>query len=106
MERLVKFEILGHEYPFYTDAPEDELQQVITLVRTQLEENCRNNKNMLPTNKLAVLASLNIAGKYVRLKKEFEQYRQATEGCVERLTVKIENSLTPEGTQQEKSLAL
>lgn len=93
MERLVKFEVLGQEYPFYTDAPEEDVKEILQLVKSQLEQNTNSAKHVLPASKLAILASLNVAGKYVKLKKEFEQYKQQIDKQIELLTQKIEKSL-------------
>ena len=73
MERLVKFEVLGQEYPLHTDAPEDEVQEILDLVKSQLVNHSKAT-TLMPA-KLAVLASLNMAGKFVRLKREFELYK-------------------------------
>ena len=96
MERLVKFEVLGQEYPLYTDASEEDIQEILQLVKKQIENNSKSTRSFLPANKVAVLTSLNMAGKYVRLKKDFEQYKQQMSELVERLTSVIEDSLPPE----------
>ena len=94
MERLVKFEVLGQEYPLYTDAPEEDVEEILQLVKSQIEDHTRVSKNILPSNKIAVLASLNMAGKYVRIKRDFERYKSDTDQTVERLTRKIADSLS------------
>ena len=99
MERMVKFEVLGQEYPLYTDAPEEEVEEILNLVKSQIEEHSRDSKSILPANKIAVLASLNMAGKYVRLKRDFEQYKCSTDRLVDRLTGRITQSLDEEGEQ-------
>ena len=38
MERLVKFEVLGQEYPLYTDAPEEDIEEILHLVKMQIRE--------------------------------------------------------------------
>lgn len=96
MERLVKFEVLGQEYPLYTDAPEDDVEEILHLVKSQIEKSAQGSLHQLPANKLAVLSSLNMADKYVRLKKDFEQYKRAVSAASEALANKIESSL--EGT--------
>jgi len=100
MERLVKFEVLGQEYPLYTDAPEEDIDEILHLVKMQIENNSKSSKSLLPANKVAVLTSLNMAGKYIRLKRDFEQYRQQMSELVERLTSVIENSLPPDNARQ------
>jgi cell division protein ZapA len=96
MERLVKFEVLGQEYPLYTDASEEDIEEILQLVKKQIENHSKSAKSFLPANKVAVLTSLNMAGKYVRMKKDFEQYKQQMSELVERLTSVIENSLPPD----------
>ena len=92
LERLVKFEVLGNEYPLYTAAPEEEVQEILALVKSQLEA-CSPSKNALPSSKQAVLASLNMAGEYVKLKRDFDLYRKNIHEKEERLAKKIEESL-------------
>jgi len=96
MERLVKFEVLGQEYPLYTDASDEDIEEILQLVKKQIENHSKSTKSFLPANKVAVLASLNMAGKYVRLKRDFEQYKHQMNELAERLTSVIENSLPPD----------
>ena len=100
MERLVKFEVLGQEYPLYTDAPEEDIEEILQLVKMQIENHSKSSKSQLPANKAAVLTSLNMAGKYVRLKRDFEKYKQEMSILVDRLTSAIENSLPPDSEIQ------
>ena len=93
MDRLVRFRLLGQEFPLYTDASEEDVQEILTLVESQLEEHKKESAHMLPPNKLAILSSLNMAGKYVRLKREFEDYRKQVEELSTRLQQKIEETL-------------
>jgi cell division protein ZapA (FtsZ GTPase activity inhibitor) len=95
MERLVKLEVLGQEYPLYTDAPEEDIEEILHLVKMQIENNAKSSKSFLPANKVAVLTSLNMAGKYVRLKRDFEEYKRQMSELVDRLTGVIEDSLPP-----------
>ena len=92
MQRLVRFEVLGQEYPLYTDATEEDVKEILDLVKNQLEAYAKSSST-LPANKLAILTSLNMAGKYVKLKKEFEQYRQTVAETVGLMKIKIDNSL-------------
>jgi cell division protein ZapA (FtsZ GTPase activity inhibitor) len=96
MERLVKFEVLGQEYPLYTDASEEDIEEILHLVKMQIENQSKSSKSFLPANKVAVLTSLNMAGKYVRLKKDFELYKQQMSELIGRLTSVIEDSLPQE----------
>lgn len=92
MERLVKFEVLGQEYPLYTDAPEEDVREILNLVRNQLEAYSQSSST-LPPNKLAILTSLNMAGKYIRLKRDFEQYKRQINSSLEALTEKVDSAV-------------
>ncbi|TBV80310.1 MAG: cell division protein ZapA [Desulfobulbaceae bacterium] len=95
MERLVKFEVLGQEYQLYTDAPEEDVREILQLVKTQLEEVSRVGARGLPANKAAILTSLNMASQYVRLKREFAEYRQTVERSLGCLSSRVEKTTSP-----------
>ncbi|MDH4320886.1 MAG: cell division protein ZapA [Desulfobulbaceae bacterium] len=94
MARLVKFEVFGQEFPLYTDAPEDEVREILDLVKTQFEEYEQSSSvGVLPANKVAVLSSLNLAGKYVKLRKDFEAYKKSLDELLDRVDHKIDSTL-------------
>ncbi|MBA3002892.1 MAG: cell division protein ZapA [Desulfurivibrio sp.] len=92
MERLVSFKVLGQEYPLYTDAPEKDVQEILSLVKTQLENVGQASQHVLPANKIGILTSLNIASKYVKMKREYEEYKQRVEEQISLLSDKIEKN--------------
>jgi len=92
VERLVTFKVLGQEYPLYTDAPEKDVQEILSLVKTQLEHAGQASQHVLPANKLGILTSLNIASKYVKMKREYEEYKQRVEAKISLLSAKIEKN--------------
>ena len=92
MERLVTFKVLGQEYPLYTDAPEKDVQEILSLVKTQLEHAGQASQHVLPANKLGILTSLNIASKYVKMKREYEEYKQRVDEKISLLSAKIEKN--------------
>ena len=92
MERLVTFKVLGQEYPLYTDAPEKDVQEILSLVKTQLEHAGQASQHVLPANKLGILTSLNIASKSVKMKREYEEYKQLVEAKISLLSEKIEKN--------------
>jgi cell division protein ZapA (FtsZ GTPase activity inhibitor) len=100
-ERLVKFEILGQEYAFYTGATDEELQVILGLVRQLVENGANKVTGTLPVGKVAVLACLNIASRYVKMKQEFEEYRQTSELRLADLSEKIKASLPTESSDDE-----
>jgi cell division protein ZapA len=92
VERLVTFKVLGQEYPLYTDAPEKDVQEILSLVKTQLENAGQASQHVLPANKLGILTSLNIASKYVKLKREYEEYKHRVEEKISLLSERIEKN--------------
>lgn len=92
-ERLVRFELLGQEYKFYTAASEAEMEDILSLVREQVEGNAGSRRGTLPASKVAVMACLNIASKYVQLRQEFDSYKSDNETRFYRLSEEIRNSL-------------
>jgi cell division protein ZapA len=92
VERLVTFKVLGQEYPLYTDAPEKDVQEILSLVKMQLENVGQASQHVLPANKIGILTSLNIASKYVKMKREYEEYKQRVEEKIILLSEKIEKN--------------
>ena len=95
-ERLVKFELLGQEYRFYTAASEEELQSILSLVRQLVEHGSTQNTGTLPVGRIAIMACLNIASQYVKLKQEFDDYRWDSEQRMVRLSEEIRAKLLSE----------
>mgnify|MGYP000050095825 CR=1 FL=1 len=95
-ERLVRFELFGQEFKFYTAATEAEIDAILTLVREQVEGDLSERTGTLPASKIAVMACLNIASKYVQLKQDFETQKADNESRCYNLSEKIRNSL-PQG---------
>lgn len=78
-ERLVKFELLGQEFKFYTAASEEEMESILTLVRQLVESGSESVTGTLPVGKIAIMACLNIASRYVKLQQDFENYKKDSE---------------------------
>ncbi len=97
MERLVRFELIGHEFAFYTGAPEEEVDEIIKMVTDLVLENSSSAASgSIPVGKVAVLASLNIASRYVELKKDFSAYKKETDARLARLAERIDMQLAGE----------
>lgn len=92
-ERLVKFDLLGQEYKFYTAASEEELKSILSLVRQLVENNSAQATGTLPVGRLAILACLNIASQYVKLKQDYDDYRCDTEQRMMRMSEEIRAKL-------------
>ena len=94
MERLVRFELIGHEFAFYTAAPEKEVDEIIQMVTDLVQENSRSSASgSIPVGKVAVLASLNIASQYVELKRDFAKYKRETDERMVKLGGQIAEQL-------------
>ncbi len=97
MERLVRFELLGQEFAFYTGAPEEEVNEILQMVEGLVQANSSSEAiGSISVSKVAVLASLNMASSYVELKKDFDAYKSDTENRLTQLTEKISRELTEE----------
>ena len=89
-ERLVQFTLLGQEYKFYTGATEEEMETILAMVRKLVEDGGnKGGAGVIPVNKVAVLACLNIASRYVKLKAEFEEYKKDTETRISHINKEI-----------------
>jgi cell division protein ZapA (FtsZ GTPase activity inhibitor) len=95
-ERLIRFHLLGQDFAFYTGASEEEMDAILTMVKQQIEENGGRGGGTIPVSKVAVMACLNIASRYLRLKNEHEAYRRGTEEQVRRLNEKLRAVLAAE----------
>ncbi|MGB3209571.1 MAG: cell division protein ZapA [Desulforhopalus sp.] len=92
-ERLVRFELLGQEYKFYTASSEEELRSIFSLVRQLVEIDAPQTTGTLPVGKMAIMACLNIASRYVKLMQEFEGYKRDSEERIVRLNEEIRSRL-------------
>lgn len=91
-ERLVKFKVFGQEYPLYTAAPEDEVEEILQLVKTQFDQMSKTSARLV-SDKIAILTCLNVAGDYVRLRRDFEHYKEQHSENMDRLAKRIESYL-------------
>jgi len=96
LERLVRFQLLGQEYSFYTGAPESEVADILGLVKELVEENMSGASGSIPVGKVAILVSLNIASRYFELKSTHDAYKADTEQRIATLTRQIDSGLSPE----------
>lgn len=94
MERLVRFELIGQEFAFYTAAPEEEVDEIISMVTDLVLQNSSSGASgSIAVGKVAVLASLNIASRYVELKRDFVQYKRETGERLLKLGEQIDRQL-------------
>jgi cell division protein ZapA len=74
-ERLISFTLYGQEFSFYSDVPDDEVQEAVSILRQELGEPEESGPTTtVPSSTLLVLACLRIAARHVSLKREFDQF--------------------------------
>ena len=97
-ERLVKFSLLGQNFAFYTGASEDEMEKILSLVREQVESIGGGDKpgGTIPVSKIAVMACLNLASNYLKLKQEHSQYKEETSSKLGELSDRLDFILVDE----------
>lgn len=95
-ERLVRFHLLGQDFAFYTGSSEEEMDAILALVRKQIEDSGGRPGGTIPVSKVAVMACLNIASRYLRLKNDHESYRKETEERIRTLSARLNATLSGE----------
>ena len=60
-ERLVRFTLLGQDFTFYTGSSEEEMKEILELVKKMVEDNTTGVSGTLPASRVAVMACLNMA---------------------------------------------
>ncbi len=89
-ERLVRFRLLDEDFAFYTGISEEEMAEILALVRERFEDGGSLPRGTVPANKVAMLACLRMASDYLRLEKEFTAYRQTMRSHLSKMTDEIE----------------
>ncbi len=90
--RTVKFKVLGDVYSIETELNDDEVGEVMETVRLRVEEISGPGAAFLSRD-CAVLATLNMATEYIRMKREFTVYRRKMNSYLRGLSKRIEESL-------------
>ncbi len=92
-ERLVRLNLLGQDYTFYTGASEEEMEKILDLVKKMFEDNGSGKPGTLPTGRIAIMACLNLASKFMKLSQDFERYKEETDEKIVRINRKLEATL-------------
>ena len=88
-DRLERFHLFGQEFTVYSDAPEDEVEEVIDLLRQELEAGEKVGRSAVPSSKILVLGCLRMTARYVQLQREYQDYRQAQQRTLANLADKV-----------------
>ena len=95
--RPVPVSILDKEY--LISCPEDEREQLhaaVDFVNGKLEE-VKNSGNVIGTERIVIIATLNIANELLAYKKKNKNYTESVDSTVKRLQTKIDGVLTRDG---------
>lgn len=92
MKRALDVEILGQKFTISSDAEESYMLKVAGYVDEKMQEFLRSSKPVAKSN-VAMLAALNIADEYHRLKDAHE----AILSKINQLSTKLSMTLTEEG---------
>ena len=65
-ERRIGFELFGQEFSFYSDAPEEEIEQVIALLKEEFAGQERSGTKTLPSTTLLLFGCLRMAARLVQ----------------------------------------
>jgi hypothetical protein len=88
-DRLVRFHLFGQEFTFYSDAPKEEVDSVIALLRQELESDTSLSQTSVPSSKRLVLGCLRMTAKYVQLNQEYKAFRQTHEQMISQMIEKV-----------------
>ncbi len=76
-ERQFSFTLLGQEYSVVTVASEEEMNDILTLVKNVMEDGeTARGDSTLSINRKAVLACLSLASQYLSVKNDFEKFKK------------------------------
>ena len=89
-ERLVCFQLFGQEFTFFSDASDAEVDEIVRLVRRELEGGDGKYTSSTPSSKLLVLGCLRIASRLIQQEKESEEYRRRQGSAIGNLIARIE----------------
>lgn len=101
-ERRISFTLYGQEFSFYSDVPDDEVQEAVSMLRKELgvPDEC-GPTTTVPSSTMLVLACLRIAARYVNLQREFDGFyterkkykgkNNIISGVIERITATLKD---------------
>lgn len=92
-ERLVSFTLFGQEFSFYSDAPEDEVEGAVAMLRSELEGTDLAARSTIPSSTMLVLGCLRLAALYVKLDKEYSTFQSDQQRAIAALIDKVSAGL-------------
>lgn len=80
-ENKVEVIIGGNIYSLKGEGSQEHIQKVAALIDKKIMELQKSNMTTLNTSKLYMLAAINMADEYLKLKKDYEAYEQELLNC-------------------------
>lgn len=75
-ERQINLALFGQEFSLYSDAPDEEVEQTLVLLRAELEQTGLSlNGAAVPSSTMLVLGGLRLAARCVSLEKELGAFQ-------------------------------
>lgn len=93
MERLVHIELFGQDFSFYTDASEEDVERIVSVVRQELGTDVSGAKAPVPSNKMLVLCCLQIAARCVQAEKDLESFRSKQDETIDKIIGRVSSEL-------------
>lgn len=81
MEKCFNINILGQELSVLTDSGDEHVESVVKYVNNKIEEAGKTASNINNLN-IAILAALNIADEYIRVKGVYNQLESRSEKLI------------------------
>ncbi len=103
MKRTVRVVLAGREYTIRSEASEEEVSRVAAFVNAQIDD-VASTGGAVDTLDRAVLALMNVSGKYLRLKKETDLEAEAIDRLrrlSERLTREVASAEAAPGAGKQ-----
>ncbi|RUM37098.1 MAG: hypothetical protein DSY50_01015 [Desulfobulbus sp.] len=92
-ERLVSFTLFGQKFSFYSDAPQEEVDGAVDMLREELEGTDLAARSTVPSSTMLVLGCLRIAARYVKLDQQYNDFRASQGQSIAQLIDKVSDSI-------------
>ncbi len=92
-ERLVSFTLFGQKFSFYSDAPGNEVEGAIAILREELEGTDLAARSTVPSSTMLVLGCLRIAARLVKVDNEYKTFQSSQGQSIAQLIDKVSESI-------------
>ncbi|NLZ18368.1 MAG: hypothetical protein GX087_11670 [Desulfobulbaceae bacterium] len=92
-ERRITFQLFGQEFSFFSDAPDEEIEQVVALLQEVFADQGGANRSTVPSTTLLVFGCLRVAAKLVQERQWHQRFRIAQERTIGTMIDKVVSHL-------------